>query len=68
MTREDAAVLAAVVLSVVGMMLVVGGVLVTGLFLPGVVLIGMGLLVFVLAAVLHGMATRREPGAPPRGA
>jgi hypothetical protein len=46
------AVLAAIVLMVVGMMLVIGGVLVTGLFLPGVVLIGLGMLGFAVAAVL----------------
>jgi hypothetical protein len=47
------AVLAAILLTVLGMMLVIGGVLMTGLFLPGVVLIGIGLLAFAVAAVLE---------------
>jgi hypothetical protein len=44
---------AALALSVVGMMLVIGGVLVSGLFLPGVILIGIGMIAFIAAAVLH---------------
>jgi hypothetical protein len=39
-------------LLVAGMMLVIGGVLTTGLFLPGVFVIGLGLLVFAAAGVL----------------
>jgi hypothetical protein len=50
------AVLAAIVLMVTGMMLVIGGVLVTGLFLPGVVVIGLGLLAGAAAAVLVARA------------
>lgn len=42
----------ALTLSVIGMMLVIGGVVTSGLFLPGVVLIGLGLIGFVVAAAL----------------
>jgi hypothetical protein len=47
------AVTAALVLSVVGMMLVIGSVLARGLFLPGVVTIGASMIGYVAAAVLH---------------
>jgi hypothetical protein len=53
------AVLAAILLTVLGMMLVIGGVLMTGLFLPGVVLIGIGLLAFAAAAVLEAPGRER---------
>jgi hypothetical protein len=54
--------IAATALCVVGMMLVIGGVLVTGLFLPGVGLIGLGGVAFAVAAVL---ATVRPPASDP---
>lgn len=41
----------ALAFSVLGMMLVIAGVLTSGLFLPGVVLIGVGILKFAAAAV-----------------
>lgn len=47
------AVMAAVTLTVIGMMLVVGGVLVTGLFLPGAILIGISLIGYAAAGVLQ---------------
>ena len=53
MTRADLVLHAALALTVVGMMLVVAGVLAAGLFLPGAVLIGIGLAGFAAAAVLH---------------
>lgn len=52
-TPADVAVLAAVALTVVGMMLVVAGVVASGFFLPGVVLIGIGLIGYAVAGVLH---------------
>lgn len=58
---------AAVVLSVLGMMLVIGGILVAGLFLPGVVLIGISLIGYAVAAVLHvreGAAAERAAARP----
>jgi hypothetical protein len=55
---------AALALSVAGMMLVIGGVLTSGLFLPGVVLIALGLIGFVVVAVLSARAAD-APG-PPR--
>ena len=53
MTPRDWVPLAALTLSVVGMMLVIGGVLTRGLFLPGVVLLVLGLVGWAAAAVLH---------------
>ena len=47
------AVTAALVLSVVGMMLVIGSVLAAGLFLPGVVMIGLSTIGYLAAGVLH---------------
>lgn len=47
------AVTAAVALTVIGMMLVVGGVLVTGLFLPGAILIGISMIAYAAAGVLQ---------------
>jgi hypothetical protein len=41
----------ALAFSVLGMMLIIAGVLTSGLFLPGVVLIGVGILKFAAAAV-----------------
>ena len=69
------AVLAAVSLTVLGMMLVVGGVLVTGLFMPGAVLITIGMVAFAVAGVLHVRAADDSNmdhapggrGAPQRG-
>jgi hypothetical protein len=55
---------AAVALSVLGMMLVIGGVIVAGLFLPGVVLIGISVIGYAAAAVLHmgeRAAAERDP-------
>jgi hypothetical protein len=60
MRRGEMLVLAAVATSVLGMMLVVAGVISTGFFLPGVVLIGIGMVGFAAAAVLDAV-----PGAPP---
>ena len=53
MRLADHAATTALTLSVVGMMLVIGGVLVSGLFLPGVVLIGIGMIAYIAAAVLQ---------------
>jgi hypothetical protein len=39
-------------LTVLGMMLVIAGTIATGLFLPGVVLLGAGMIAFAVAAVL----------------
>lgn len=44
---------AAVTLTVIGMMLVIGGVLATGLFMPGAVLIAIGMVGFAAAGVLQ---------------
>jgi hypothetical protein len=52
---------AAIVITTLGMMLVVAGVVTTGLFLPGVLLIGFGLLVFAVAAVLSALAPAAAP-------
>jgi hypothetical protein len=60
MTAPAAALLAATAASVVGMMLVIGGVLAAGLFLPGVALIGASLVGFAAAAVLDWRATRAD--------
>lgn len=60
MRGVDLAVMAALVLSVIGMMLVIGGVLIAGLFMPGVVLIGIGIAAFAVAGVLHAAAGPRE--------
>lgn len=53
MTWTSHAVTAALALSVLGMMLVIGGVLVPGLFLPGVVMIGLSTIGYLAAGVLH---------------
>jgi hypothetical protein len=45
----------AIAVTTVGMMLVVGGVIAAGLFLPGVVLIGIGMVAFAAAAVLYAL-------------
>lgn len=60
MRAAGIATLAALVLTVIGMMLVIGGVLMTGLFLPGVVLIGIGLVAFAAAGVLYALGARAE--------
>lgn len=60
MTRADLVLHAALALTVVGMMLVVAGVLAAGLFLPGAVLIGIGLAGFAAAAVLHAAGRRSD--------
>jgi hypothetical protein len=62
---------AALILTVAGMMLVIGGVIVAGVFLPGVVLIGIGLIGWAAAAALHaatgdGAYDARSTGAAPR--
>ena len=41
-----------VTLTVAGMMLVIGGTLVAGLFLPGIVLLAAGMIAFVVAGLL----------------
>ena len=67
MTWTSHAVTAALALSVLGMMLVIGGVLTAGLFLPGVVLIGLSLVGYVAAAVLQvrqADPARRAPAQP----
>jgi hypothetical protein len=60
----------AVALSVLGMMLVIGGVVTAGLFLPGVILIGLSLVGYGAAAVLQarqaGPARRAAAQPPPR--
>ncbi|CAN5893143.1 hypothetical protein BH23GEM9_BH23GEM9_02440 [soil metagenome] len=56
MSRASLAVLAAIVLAGLGMTLVIGGVIVTGLFLPGVTLIILSAIAFAAAAVLHAAA------------
>jgi hypothetical protein len=43
---------AGIVLGGIGMMLVIAGTLVTGLFLPGIVVLGVGMLAFAAAGVL----------------
>lgn len=53
MMHSSHAVTAAVALTVIGMMLVVGGVIVTGLFLPGAILIAISMIGYALAAVLQ---------------
>ena len=55
---EPAGVMAALIaylgvtLTVAGMMLVIGGTLVAGLFLPGIVLLAAGMIAFVVAGLL----------------
>lgn len=49
----------ALAFSVLGMMLVIAGVLTSGLFLPGVVLIGVGILKFAAAAVFAAVGWSR---------
>lgn len=63
MSRPAVAALAALVASVLGMMLVVAGVIATGLFLPGVVLIALGLAGFAAAGVLEVLAAPPQPAA-----
>jgi hypothetical protein len=46
------AVYAGIALTVFGMMLVIAGTLATGLFLPGIVLLGAGMVAFAVAGVL----------------
>jgi hypothetical protein len=58
--------LAAIALTTVGMLLVIGGILITGLFLPGAVLIGLGMAAFAAAAVLE--VTGRDDDAGARSA
>lgn len=65
--------LAGLAATVAGMMLVVAGVIATGLFLPGVVLIGLGMLGFAAAAVLGAVGQKSSaipadtvPMRPPR--
>lgn len=53
--------LAAMTLAVAGMMLVIGGVLSAGLFLPGVVLIVLSLVAFATAGVLAMLRPAAEP-------
>jgi hypothetical protein len=53
MTHSALAVVASVAFTVVGMMLVVGGVLMPGLFVAGAVLIGISLIGYAAAGVLH---------------
>jgi hypothetical protein len=53
----------AVVLTGIGMMLVVAGVVATGFFLPGVVLIAVGMAAFAAGAALAAFAPR-TPGTP----
>ncbi|HSJ08264.1 MAG TPA: hypothetical protein VK928_00080 [Longimicrobiales bacterium] len=52
---------AAVALTVVGMMLVVGGVVTAGLFFPGVILILVGMVTFAVAGVLHAVTRAGKP-------
>jgi hypothetical protein len=52
MSRGELLALVALGISVIGMMLVVAGVIFTGFFLPGAVLIGAGMILFAAAAVL----------------
>lgn len=53
MTPRAWVVIGALTASVAGMMLVIGGVLTRGLFLPGVVLLVLGLVGWAAAGVLH---------------
>lgn len=53
--RAELAAFAGIALSVIGMMLVVAGVVTSGLFLPGVVLIGLSALAFAAAGLLHAL-------------
>jgi hypothetical protein len=45
----------AVTLTVVGMLLVVGGVVTAGLFFPGVILILVGMVTFAVAGLMHAV-------------
>lgn len=58
--NAPATALGATTLLIAGMMLVIAGVLTTGLFLPGVVLIGLGLLGCAAAAMLTVLPPRRR--------
>jgi hypothetical protein len=62
-SAPDAALLAATAASVAGMMLVVAGVVVSGLFLAGPVLLGLGMLGYAAAAVLHARAGSQDAAA-----
>jgi hypothetical protein len=55
MSAAALVVYAAIATSVIGMMLVVAGVVATGFFLPGVILIGIGMLTFGAGAVLYAL-------------
>lgn len=52
---------AAIAATTAGMMLVVAGVMATGLFLPGVVVIGLGMIGVAVAAALALVAGRQPP-------
>lgn len=58
LTHSAIAVVASVALTVVGMMLVIGGVLVPGVFLTGAVLIGISLIGYAVAGVLEVRAAQ----------
>lgn len=53
MTHSSIAATISVALTVIGMMLVIGGVLVPGVFLAGAVLIGVSLIGYAVAGVLQ---------------
>lgn len=56
----------AVALSIIGMMLVVAGVVATGFFMPGVVLIGVGIVGFAAGALLYAFGPRDAGEPTPR--
>jgi hypothetical protein len=58
MSRGELLALAALGVSVIGMMFVVAGVISTGFFLPGAVLIGIGMIGFAASAVLAALSSR----------
>lgn len=51
---------AGVALSIVGMMLVIAGVIAAGLFLPGVVILAVGMLAFAAAGLVPALHKSRR--------
>lgn len=62
MSRAEWVLNAALAVAIVGMMLVIAGVLAPGLFLPGVVLLALGLLGFAVAGVLEVLPREDQHG------
>jgi hypothetical protein len=57
--------LGGVTILVVGQVLAIAGILVPALFLPGVYVIGLGLLVLAVCGVLAAFADRKPEAVPP---